>query len=109
LELAFDSKSLRTLCESEAIATRQLGPEVAEAVKHRLADLRAATSVKDLVAGRLHKLDGTDSRYMVVDLCNDYQMIFCANHPKNPMTKSGELDWAKICRIKILRIERVHG
>jgi hypothetical protein len=36
LELAFESKLLRTVCENETCATRKLGPTVAEALKHRL-------------------------------------------------------------------------
>ena len=44
LELAFESKELRDVCENEAEAKRQLGDSVAEMLKHRLADLNAATS-----------------------------------------------------------------
>jgi hypothetical protein len=58
LELAFDSKSLRTTCESERQAKLELGDVVAEVLKHRLADLLAAKSVKDLVAGQPRLLDG---------------------------------------------------
>ena len=86
----------------------ELGTRVAEFLKRRLADLRAATSVDDLVAGRPRALEGTD-QLMVVDLCDGHRMVFCANHPKNPMTESGELDWARVSRVKILRIEYDHG
>lgn len=108
LELAFDSKSLRTICESEAHARRELGPTVAEILKHRLADLRAATSVRDLLVGWPRTLDSESHQHMVVDLCDGYYVVFCANHPNNPMTESGQLDWSKVNRIKILRIESDH-
>jgi proteic killer suppression protein len=108
LELAFESKSLRTLCESEAHAKRKLGPTVAEVLKHRLADLRAATSVKDLLVGLPRVLDGTDHQHMVIDLYDHYRVVFCANHPNNPVAESGKLDWPKVSRIKILRIEGDH-
>ena len=104
MELAFDSKLLRTICESEVHANRELGPMAAEALRHRLADLRAATSVKDLAAGRPRLLDDVGRQHMVIDLCDGYQMVFCANHPKNPVTESGNLDWPRINRVKILWI-----
>ena len=109
MELAFVSKLLRTICENEAYAKCKLGPMVAEVLKHRLADLRAATSVKDLVVGRPHGLGGADHQHMVIDLCDDHRMVFCANHPNNPVAESGKLDWPKVSRIKILRIEGNHG
>lgn len=108
MELAFDSKSLRTICENEAHAKRKLGPTVAEVLRHRLADLRAATSIKDLIVGRPRILDGTDHQHVVIDLCDDYRMVFCANHPNNLVAKSGKIDWPKVSRIRILSIESDH-
>lgn len=106
LELAFESRSLRTLCESEAHAKRELGEAVAEILKRRLADLRAATSVNDLLAGRPRVLDGTERHHMAVDLPDGYRIVFSANHSNNPVTDAGGPDWARISRIKILRVER---
>jgi len=108
LELAFDSRPLRSICESEAEAQHELGSSVAEMLKHRLADLCAATSINDLVAGQPRVLDGAVLQHMVVDLSAGYLMIFCANHPNNPLTESGKIDWPKVSRIKILRIEGDH-
>lgn len=109
MELAFDDKSLRTLCESEAHARRELGSEVAEVLKRRLADLRAATSVKDLVAGQPRQLHHADHQYMAVDLCDGYCIVYGANHSSNPITETGDLDWTRVSRVKILRIESDHG
>lgn len=107
LELAFDTELLRTTGESETHAKRELGARVAETLKHRLADLRAATSVKDLVAGGPRELHGSGD-LMAVDLCDGYRIVFCANHPNDPMTGTGGLDWARVSRIKIMRIEMGH-
>ncbi|MBZ5524354.1 MAG: hypothetical protein LAP21_19120 [Acidobacteriia bacterium] len=107
MELAFDSKPLRTICESEAQAKLELGIKVAEILKHRLADLRAAASPKDLLAG--HPQIGEDRQHMVITLCDGHRIVFKANHTNNPMTTNNELDWARISRIKILRIESDHA
>ena len=109
MQLAFHSPLLRTVCESERIARDELGGPVAEVLKHRLADMAAATSVTDLVAGRPRVLGGTARDEMAVDLCEGYVIAFAANHTKNPATGTGDLDWKRVSRIKILRIERHHG
>lgn len=103
MELAFESKELRDICENEAEAKRKLGERIAEMLKRRLADLDAATSPKDLLAGQPRL--GQDGQTMVVDLCEGHRMVFAANHPGNPATSDGDLDWAKVRRIRILRIE----
>ena len=107
MELAFDSKSIRTICENEAQAKLELGASVAEVLKHRLADMRAARSPKDLVVGRPRI--GADGQHMVIDLSDGHRIIFKPNHVNSPLTKTGELDWAKVSRIKILRIEGDHA
>ena len=105
LEIAFETKSLRTICESEAHAEDELGPSVAALLKRRLADLRAATSTEDLVAGRPRILDESSHQYKAVDVGAGYRMVFCANHPRNPVNESGGIGWPRGSRIKIVRIE----
>jgi hypothetical protein len=103
LELSFAKKSLRTLCESQVIAERQFGLTAAGKLRRRLADLRAATNVKELAAGRPHQL--ANARHMAVDLGDDLQLVFCANHNAIPMADTVSIDWAKVSRVQILRIE----
>jgi len=109
LELAFAKKSLRQLCESEAKAKRDLGVRIASTLKRRLADMRAATSVKDLVAGQPRELEGTHRLHIAVNLCDGSRIVFCANHNATPMLESGGVDWSRVSRIKILRIESDHA
>lgn len=105
MELAFESRWLRTICETEAQAKSELGNSVAEVLKHRLADLRAATSVKDLLAGRPRVLDGSEGKHMVVDLADGYRLVFKSNHINRPNDPVDEINWAQVTRIKILRID----
>ena len=109
LQLAFESKPLRTICESGDQAKNDLGEIVAETLKHRLADLLAATSVQELVAGRPRVLPESQGKNMAVDLCDGRRLVFTANHPSNPMTQDNNLDWSRVTRIRILRIEEDHG
>jgi toxin HigB-1 len=107
LDFAFVSKALRTICEKEEEAIHEFGLSVTTALKHRLADIDAAISIKDLLVGKPRIFESEiHNQTMVIDLDDGYQMIFCANHPNNPTMETGEIDWGKVSRIKILRIER---
>jgi toxin HigB-1 len=109
MQLAFATKSLRQLCENGARAKRDLGLQMAEQLRGRLADLRAAMSVKDLVVGRPREVDGMPKSHIAVDLYEGYHIVSCANHNSIPILESGDVDWSKVTRIKILRIESEHG
>jgi len=106
LELAFDSRSLRDICESAAEARSKLGQSVAEILRHRLADLHAARTIRDLVAGQPRI--GRDSQHLVIDLCDGYRLVLTANHNKCPTTPTNQIDWTKVHRIKILGIRTDH-
>ena len=103
MELAFESLSLRATCESETQARVELGEAVAEILKHRLADMRAAASTRDLLVGKPRVDAG--GHHMIIDVGDSYRIVFKANHVKCPMTENNEVDWARVNRIKILRIE----
>lgn len=105
MELAFATKSLRKICVSAEKAKRELGPQVSETLRRRLADMRAAVSVGDLIAGRPHELDGTPQRRIALGLGGGQRLIFCANHAVLPKLESGKMDWSKVSRVKLLRIE----
>lgn len=109
MQIAFAEKSLRQVCESETKATRLLGSERAQGLMRRLSDLRAASNITDLVVGSPRELAGPCPRPFAVDLCNELAIIFSANHSTNPILESGCIDWSRVSRVKILRIENSHG
>ena len=104
LELAFETKSLRNLCENQSEARQKLGLTVAGKLKRRLADLRAAECVTEMVAGRIRELKGYSSSRIAVELGKSTVVVFVANHVKTPMLTSGDVDWARVRRIRILSI-----
>ncbi len=106
VEIAFAKKSLRQLCESERTARRSLGARVAERLKRRLADLRAANCVKDLVAGRPRELRGDRAGQVAVDLGDGFQLVFCTNHSVPPLLDGSHVDWSRVNRVKIIYVER---
>jgi hypothetical protein len=105
LEIAFAQKSIRQTCERFARAKLLLGTKVAEKLKRRLADLRAATHVADLVAGHPNDTNGRHRR-ISIDLCEGYQLILGPNHTSTPVDASGRVDWSKVSRIKLFAIRK---
>jgi toxin HigB-1 len=104
LEIAFETQRLRTLCENNTKAARELGHAAAEQLKHRLADLRAAQSIRDLVASPPEQLE--DPMEVSVAIGSGFHLLLRANHPETPIVKSGCVDWSTVERVKIMRIEK---
>lgn len=107
MELAFENKLLRTLCENEDSANDQFGAEVSAKLKTRLADFRAAKNVSELIVGNPRKVKSNSGSVYKVDLNDNYAILFSANHVDNPKTESGDIIWSKVNRIKILSIEKL--
>ncbi len=99
LELAFQSKTIRTLCEVEAAADKRLGKGVAAALRARLADLDAAASIAEVIAGH-PRLNPRTQKY-IIGLAAGFVLTISANHVKNPMDNSGRIRWDSVTRIKV--------
>ena len=109
MELAFATRFIREICENESTATREFGKEVTGKLKRRLADLRAATAVEDLVVGHPREIDARGFGRFAIDLCEGYYIVFAANHADIPMVESGGVNWSKVSRVKILKIANENG
>jgi hypothetical protein len=106
--IAFSTKNLRSLCESQTKAESQYGLNVARELRARLADLREAESVFELPAGRPREIDGSPHKNYALDLADGYCLVLCANHSNVPVLKTGGVDWSRVSRIKVHKIEVGH-
>lgn len=104
MEIAFLSRQLRAICTSEIIAQEQLGGEVARILKARLADIRAASSVTDILVGRPREIDGSYPSQFAIEIAENIFLIFSQNHNSTPLKGFEQVDWSKVNRIKILKI-----
>lgn len=102
--LAFDTEELRTICEDDDAAESQLGAEIAEVLRTRVADLRAADTYGDLLAGR-PRLVGDRNEVLRLDLARGYCMNLAPNHSAERVDDAGSLDWGRVTRIRLLGIE----
>lgn len=90
------------MCEKEEYAKRYLDSYIAESLKDRLADLEAAATVQDLIAGYPRRCK-TSEKYRV-NLSDGFCVEFSPNHIKNPISQDGNVDWNRVSRIQILSI-----
>jgi len=92
------------LCENSTTATRELGEVAAERLKRRLADLRAAESVHDLVASPPTQFD--DPREISLPIASGFRLVLRSNHLETPMLGSHSVDWSAVERVKVMRVEQ---
>lgn len=101
MELAFKTHGLRQTCENAELASSEFGNEVARELLRTLADLRAARSLDDLVAGSRQ----VDGEHVTVDIFDSHHLDLIANHVKNPLT-DGHVNWSKVTRLRVLGVRR---
>ncbi len=108
MEINFKDKKLKDLCEQQNLAQRKLGDQMAKKLKARLADLIAASSVTELVAGHPHPLTGDLAGKFALDLVHPKRLVFEPEHDPIPRTEDGGIDWSQVTRINIIWIGDYH-
>lgn len=110
MNLAFSSRELRTLCKSQTVAERAYGVVVARELRGRLADIREAGSVLELLAGHPREVSDGRHRCYEVSLPEAYRLLICANHDPLPFQGgTGRIDWSRVSRVRIASIDKVEG
>jgi hypothetical protein len=102
LELAFATEALRDVCENEAIAKKELGAKVADALKRRLSDFQSIDTFDELPFAKPKK----SSNNCLFELPDGWQLTVTSGHAENPKLGSGRIDWSQVSRLKILKIEK---
>jgi hypothetical protein len=105
MELAFATQRLRSVCEDDTVAAAAFDAPVVEQLKARLADLRAAESIYDLLIGDPLILPGGNPR-VAVGLADGYALIATPNHRATPLAPDGAVDWRRVRRLQLLEIMR---
>ncbi|MNE53994.1 hypothetical protein D3C80_1487520 [compost metagenome] len=105
--LSYESKQIRNICNKEVVAQQSLPRHVVTMLIRRLADLRAVSNLHDLLAGNPRECSALPPGEYIIDLCDGYSLIFRSSHLITPILSTGKVDWSKVDRIKILRIQRI--
>ena len=105
MEVAFRTPRLRTLCQEHGEAVKAFGQPAADVLQTRIADLRAATSLLDLPAGRPTVLDG-ESPQLRFPLRAGWTLSMAVGHRQVPRTAGGVLDQGRVRRARVEDISR---
>ncbi|MBI1246005.1 MAG: hypothetical protein GC202_13460 [Alphaproteobacteria bacterium] len=104
MNFSFGSKKLREICEKKATAEKAIGKRGAQILQNRLADIEAADSFADVIAGS-PRVDPADSgNSVILDLCDDLQISMIPMYPNFSDRKISAGDIARVTSVKIIKI-----
>jgi proteic killer suppression protein len=111
MEIAFGSRKMEKLCNSEKEMRAKLGDRAMKALQLRLAQIKAADTLDDLgkVPGaRCHELTADRKGQLAVDLVHPRRLILEPDHNPLPAKPDGGLDRQKVTRVVVLEIADYH-
>lgn len=103
MDLSFETRKLRKICQDPDYSHRVYGVELASELILRLAELRAAEtldSIADLLPGLRVETDVSFS----ITLYGPFRLHFDANHAYSRRNHRAPLVMADVTRVKITRI-----
>jgi len=106
MELAFATRNLRTMCEDLNVAEDVLGTPVADQLKARLADMRAADNVEEFVGLGIPSVVPRESGTVTVELSQGYRIVMRSNHQPGRRSHERAEDWRLVRRVQVLSIDR---
>ena len=104
MEIAFDDKTLRSLCERAALAEAKFGPFVAQKLRSRLSDIQAASTLMDLPFSDACAVSWKNRECYCFMLGEGHAMLVGANHVRPPIESAGRMDWSAVKRVKVLLV-----
>ncbi|WDF55245.1 hypothetical protein [Mucilaginibacter sp. KACC 22063] len=105
MHISFSDPTLRMICENEEFAQDQLGSVFAKKLKTRLADIMAANCVMDIPTGSPKEVVLEGRPAYQIEILPSHFLIFLSVHQHQPLNKEDQLDWNKVNRIKIVKIQ----
>ncbi|WP_095202989.1 hypothetical protein [Mesorhizobium carmichaelinearum] len=105
MEISFKNRALRSLCEDPEAATAEYGSDVARALMNRVADIAAAETIENVIAGNPTISDSGKGDSISILLGEGHSIILMCNHLNPPTSALGKVDWSKVSRVRIEGIE----
>ena len=112
MQIHYKTNKLKRQCEEERLGIRAWGAQVAEKVRQRIAELRAAVcllQISRLPPPRCHELNANREGQLSVDVSQNQRLIFEPNHDPIPALPAGGLDWSSVTEIIIMEVTDYHG
>jgi hypothetical protein len=109
LELTFQTAKLREICEKRAVATVELGYDVARELADRLADMEALDTVAELADLLGEAICDRSATEKSLRLVSGFRVVFVSGHPSPARIAPRTTDWKETTRVKITAIEPFNG
>jgi hypothetical protein len=107
LEIGFFTEELRNLCEREELAIASIGVAAAEALHKRLADIRAAEFIDEVLSGKPRRSNLGGTECVLFNLNGEYTLAIVANHSPPRLDKFGSTEWPRVRRVMVRTLDRV--
>jgi toxin HigB-1 len=108
MNIVFLTKELEKLCTEKRIAKKKLGGDGFKKLKARLADIRAARMVSELVAGRPHPLKGDREGQFSLSFNGGVRLVFKPADEPAPQKEDGATNWNRVSTIRIIYLGDYH-
>jgi proteic killer suppression protein len=108
MRLEYLDDKIQSFCLEQKKAIKELGPDAAKKLRSRLSDLKAASNVSELIAGRPHPYKGTSERRFSLDLAGGKRLLFIPTTYPPPLKGDGGIDWRLVKEITIVFIGDNH-
>jgi len=108
MKFEFANNHLEKLCEKENYAVKKIGKACTQKLFARMADIRAATKVKELIVGDPHPLTGKRKGQFSVAIGEGNCIIFIPTNNPTPLIGKDKIDWPLVTKIKIIEIGDYH-
>ncbi len=111
MEIAFCTRKLQKLCNSEKEMRSKLGDRGARVLQARLAQIKAADTLEDLriVPGaHCHELTADLQGLLAVNLVHPQRLLFEPDHDPIPTKPDGGLEWQKVTRVIVREVIDYH-
>ena len=105
MEIFCHASRIRKICENDKLAIKKLGNICAKSLRKRSADLEAAETAGELLAGNPHPLKGNRKGQFAVNLTGGVRLIF--EQIETPQLNL-PIDWREVCEIRIFDIGDYH-
>jgi hypothetical protein len=104
LELSFETLEVRDICEKLETATERLGPFASAALIRCLADIEAMETMAEITAFFPDELDSLSPDEKALQFEAGYSLVFRSGHARTPKTSTGNTDWKRVTRLRIMAV-----
>ena len=108
MDISFSKNELQKLCENSRLMVKKFGMPCAKKLMARLADLQAAETLEDVVAGRPHPLERDRLGQFAVNLHGGVRLVFESADDPVPIKDDGTIAWHEVTKICIVFIGDYH-